>query len=409
MPTYTAPRDNTSPPVAHSRFGGSSAPRVMACPASVGLVAKLPVYLTGKTSPYAMRGTSLHTCMVLLIEREARLDDIAGRAFGDYIVTADDVENSLRPALAYADGLLDQPGAEYFLERRVVFPNVDGAFGTADLLVKIGRTVHAIDFKFGSGVRVLAVYPDGTINAQAAFYAAGARHSLPVFFRDVDDITLTILQPQSAEPDAEMVSSVTVTHADLDAFVARYQAACSEALGPSPRLARGPHCRASFCPARPICPAHTGPLLDLAMFDIPAPTDADYLRLLADGLNLVDAIKDISKALHDQAKAALDHGDTVPGYTLSAGRAVRAWRATPRMLLDLGLYRSDVLAEDRLSVAQVERRAKARGVDIPADFIISSRSGTSLQRVENARVPVPGRDEAVRLFSEALQAWRNDQ
>ena len=66
-----------------------------------------------------------------------------------------------------------------------------------------------------------------------------------------------------------MVSSVTVTHAELDEFIAVYRAACEEALSPSPRLERGDHCR--FCPAKPICPAHTGPLLDLAQFEVPTP------------------------------------------------------------------------------------------------------------------------------------------
>ena len=125
-----------------------------------------------------------------------------------------------------------------------------------------------------------------------------------------------------------MVSSVEVTHAELDEFIAIYRAACEEALSPSPRLEKGAHCR--FCPARPICPAHTGPLLDLASSwcrrAAAAPSKEAYLQLLADGLNLVDAVKDIGKALHDQAKQALHAGDAVPGYTLSAGRAVRQWR-----------------------------------------------------------------------------------
>ena len=98
----------------------------------------------------------------------------------------DDVENALRPAYAYVDALLDTPGAEYYLEQRVDFPTIPGAFGTADLLVRIGATVHVIDFKFGAGVRVLALYPDGdedVINAQLLFYAAAARHSLPEIFR----------------------------------------------------------------------------------------------------------------------------------------------------------------------------------------------------------------------------------
>src|SRR5262249_15397644 len=217
------------------------------------------------------------------------------------------------------------------------FPISPGTFGTVDLIVRIGTTLYVVDFKFGAGVRVLALYPDGDddiINAQLAFYGAAARHSFPDFFAGVDDIVLTILQPMSIEVDAEMVSSATVTPAELDAFVPVYRAACAEALAPAPRLEKGAHCR--FCSARPICPAHTGPLLDLAQFTVPTPPRFDdvfttpvakeeYLQVLADGLNLVDAIKDLRTALHDQAKRALENGDQVPGYALSAGRAERRW------------------------------------------------------------------------------------
>ena len=239
------------------------------------------------------------------------------------------------------------------------------------------------------------------------FYAAAARHSFPEFFAGVEDIVLTILQPVSIELDAEMVSTVTVTPAELDAFITLYRAACAEALTDSPRLERGAHCR--FCPARPICPAHTGPLLDLAQFTMPAPAAGDYLQLLAAGLDLVDAVKDIGTALHDQAKQALHAGDVVPGYTLSAGRAVRHWHdeaAAAVTLLSLGLARDDVLVEELRSPKQVEIRAKARGLKIPTEFIVSHPSGVSLVRSENARAPVPGRSELVRSFSEALSAFQ---
>ena len=211
-----------------------------------------------------------------------------------------------------------RPAPNIYLEQRVAFPTIPGAFGTADLLVRIGDTVHVVDFKFGAGVRVLALYPDGdedVINAQLMFYAAAARHSLPEFFAGVENIVLTILQPQSIEPDAEMVSSVTVTHAELDEFIALYRAACAEALSAAPRLERGAHCR--FCPARPICPAHTGPLLDLAQFAVPTPAapraKEAYLQLLADGLDLVDAVKDIA------------HGAARSGQARAGERRHRAW------------------------------------------------------------------------------------
>jgi hypothetical protein len=219
------------------------------------------------------------------------------------------------------------------------------------------------------------------------------------------------LQPQSIEPDAEMVSSVEVTHGELDAFIAAYRAACAEALSDTPRLQPGSWCR--FCPARPICPAHTGPLLDLAQFVLPAAPFAAskdaYLQVLAAGLNLVDAIKDIRTALHDQAKRALEQGDSVPGYALSAGRAERYWRdenAAFAALQSAGFYYDDVMKSEMRSPKQVELRAKARGFEVPNDLIASRRSGTSLVRSENVRVPVLGRGELARTFSEALQAFQ---
>jgi hypothetical protein len=407
---------------AHSPFGGSVASRILQCPASVELVEKVPAYLR-KVSAYAERGTALHAALALLIDNACSLDDLAGKTLSSYTITADDVENALRPVFTYVDALLDAPGAEFYLEQRVAFPTILGAFGTCDLLVHISSTVHVIDAKFGVGVRVLAIRPaegdEDIINAQLAFYAAAARHSLPDFFAGVDEIVLTILQPQSIEPEAEMISSVAVTHAELDAFVALYRAACEEALAPAPRLQRGAHCR--FCPARPICPAHTGPLLNLAQFVVPTPPHlADtfltgpqvkevYLQALACGLDLIDAIKDIRTALHDQAKRALENGDIVPGYALSAGRAERRWRdedAAIGALIRLGLARSDVLSETMRSPKQVELRAKARGLQIPTDLIISRRSGVSLARSENVRVPAPGRNEIARSFSAALKAFQ---
>ena len=67
-------------------------------------------------------------------------------------------------------------------------------------------------------------------------------------------------------------------------------------------------------------------------------------------------------------------------------------------LTDLGLSRDDVIAETMRSPKQVELRAKARGLKVPHEFIVSRRSGVSLVRCENAHAPMPGRSELVRSF-----------
>ena len=60
------------------------------------------------------------------------------------------------------------------------------------------------------------------------------------------------------------------------------------------------------------------------------------------------------------------------------------------------------------SPKQVEIRAKARGLKVPNEMIVSHPSGVSLVRSENARAPVPGRSELVRTFSAALQPSRRE-
>jgi hypothetical protein len=404
----------------HSKFGGSVAARVLNCPASVGLVAKVPAYLH-RPSSYADRGSACHAAMTSLLAEDthARVESLAGKTFGNYTITHDDVETALAPAYAYVETLLDLPGAEYFLEQRVAFPAIAGTWGTLDLLVRVSRTIHVTDFKFGSGVLVRALAPADddpavdVINSQLLFYACAARHSLPKFFAGVESIVLTILQPVSIDIDAEMISSVAVTHAELDEFVTIYRTACEEALSDAPRLQPGSWCR--FCPARPICPEHTKPLLDLAQFVAPTPsrTPVDkgaYLQALAAGLDLADAIKDIRIALHDQAKRALEQGDHVPGYALSAGRAERHWRdeiVAQVALLSLGFDHDDIIeAETMRTPKRLELRAKVRGLKIPPELIVSNRSGVSLVRSENVRTPVLGRGELARTFSEALKAFQ---
>src|SRR5215472_5640705 len=183
---------------AQSPFGGSVAARILRCPASMGLVERVPAYLR-KVSTYADRGTALHAALALLLDDDAPFpESLAGETFGNYTITSDDIATALRPALDFVNRLLDAPGAEFYLERRVSFPTIPNTFGTCDLLIRIGGAIYVIDFKFGSGVLVRALVPDGDEDV------------MPEFFAGVEDIVLTILQPVSIEPDAEMVSSVTV-------------------------------------------------------------------------------------------------------------------------------------------------------------------------------------------------------
>ena len=75
---------------------------------------------------------------------------LVGETIDGYTITRDDVENALRPASRlcgcaprYARGRVSTSNSAS------TFPTIAGAFGTADLIVRIGNTIHVIDFKFG--------------------------------------------------------------------------------------------------------------------------------------------------------------------------------------------------------------------------------------------------------------------
>jgi Protein of unknown function (DUF2800) len=244
---------------AHSRFGGSVAARVLNCPASVCLIEKVPAHLRKPPSAYATRGTALHIAAAMVIERICTLEETIGKVLNDYTITRDDVENYLRPVIAYVDTLLDQLG-EYYLEVRVRFPGAADAFGTCDLLVRIGTTVYVLDFKFGCGLRVLALTPDGDediVNSQLMFYLTAALHTVPDFFNGATRFVIVILQPQTVDPESELASEAVVTRAFVEEFTTAFHDACKKALSPNPPLKKGKHCQ--FCAGKTICPLFTGP------------------------------------------------------------------------------------------------------------------------------------------------------
>ena len=136
------------------------------------------------------------------------LESLVGETINNYTITRDDVENALRPVYAYVDALLDAPGAEFFLEQRVDFPTIAGAFGTCDLIVRIGSTVHVVDFKFGAACACSRSIPMATRTSSTRSCCSTPRlraTRFREFFAGVENIVLTILQPMSIDPDAEMM------------------------------------------------------------------------------------------------------------------------------------------------------------------------------------------------------------
>jgi Protein of unknown function (DUF2800) len=421
---------NAPAPFSHSRIGGSSAYRARYCPASVSLIERVPPELRSLESTYSREGTAMHVAIAELIEGTVKVRDLPGREINGHRLTEDNVNLSLIPALMAVEPLLDGPGALYHLEQRLEFPNAAGAFGTADLLIRIRDDIYVIDFKFGQGITVSASYVrDGVTvpNDQGMFYAVAGRHSLPKFFKGSKRIILMFVQPQTADLDAPITSTFEVTRTDLDVFEINFTHVCREAMSPSPRARAGAHC--AFCAAKGLCPEHSKEVIEAAALPVskpPSPTCAifsspeqaqlardQYGQLLASLLEARDALRPLWKAAEDQARAFLDLGYAVPGFCLSEGRASRKWRDndadTTAALMQLGLIPDQIFEKAMRTPAAMEKYAKTRGLKIPQELIVTGHSGTALKRIENAPHPALGTGEAVRLFAEALRPYKDKE
>lgn len=139
---------------AHSAVGGSTAKRVLNCTASVALCAQYP----NVESEFAARGTALHECIDLIFQGKTNKDtDVIGLKFNGHVITKEMFEEAIVPALEMWDTLdKELGGIEYFNEKRVTFPGIDGAFGTVDMVGKARDRAVVWDWKFGSGVSVSA-------------------------------------------------------------------------------------------------------------------------------------------------------------------------------------------------------------------------------------------------------------
>ena len=216
----------------------------------------------------------------------------------------------------------------------------------------------------------------------------------------------------SIEPDAEMVSSVAVTPAELDDFVAVYRAAC----GKRSRLRRACSGAPGAVSARRGRSARRIPVrCSISRSSRCRRRDAVRARRTRTCRRSPTAWTSSTRSrtsarrctIRLSARSRMATSCLATRFRPAAPSAIGATRHAAIGALDrLGLSRDDVLAETMRSPKQVELRAKARGLKVPTELIVSRRSGVSLVRSENARAPVPGRGEIARSFSAALEAFQ---
>jgi hypothetical protein len=372
--------------VQHSKIvGGSTAKRVINCPGSVALVAKMPPQVENK---YMAEGTMLHGCMEDLL-----VDDGQPAAFAR-LVAKHNLTEDQQAKLDYCTRALDEidPHAKmvFSQEVEVEFEGVkelEGVFGNVDLVGRMGSRAIVLDWKFGDGVMV-----EAEENYQLMFYAAAAMKTAKTqwAFDGATEIELIIVQPFQTR-------RWVTTFKRIHEFERELIVAVRAALRSDAPTTVGDWCR--FCTAKTICPSMTGAV------DRVAHTALQMLdpEQLAKALTLADQLESFIGDARKLAQERLEKGMPVPGYKLVAKRATRQWADPAKaqgVLLSAGLTLADITTTEFLSPAQTEKVCKKAKVAFPTDEVVSVSSGNTIAPTSDPR-------PAVMVLGDQLRAALN--
>jgi hypothetical protein len=380
---------------AHSSVGGSSAKRIMECPGSMLLCERYP----SKSSEYAEEGTAGHEAIDLILQGKTKDDrDVIGLTFNGIVITEEFYDEAIAPALQIFDDLdKELGGIDFYNEQRVVFPGIDGAFGTVDIVGKARDRTVVLDWKLGAGVPVQA-----ESNAQLMYYAYAAAHTKPTdqFFDRDRPIEMFIVSPRSRE--GEPMTRWMTSYLQLDAFAIDLKHAVDKAFEPDAPFKLGPHCQ--FCSGKIGCPLYN----NLATETLALSPD-ELAEQLAERLPYADAMIDLGKRMKDMAHALLEQGQPVRGWKLVNGRQTRSWvdeEKTLRYFSKIGLPAVERHVKKIVSPAQAEAALKKAKLpaELPKALVDSRASGTTLAPESDKRPAVTVGASALKLLADRLAA-----
>ena len=411
----------------HSRtVGGSSAGRLLNCPASLKEIMNLPQAIE-TTSEYAEEGTHLHDVSAMLMttrmrQPKADLKKLAalhvGKVFHDRPFTRDLLDSCIEPALDHLAELERLYGGGFKVvgvETEVRFPGIPDGFGTADIFLQSRRYLLMPDWKFGAGVPVLAVYTedaaDGTrfelVNPQLLYYITAAfatPATRPLF--EGREIVGAIIQPRADDP----MTHTKITVQDMHYFAEDLENAFIRGFDPHPHREKGEWCR--FAPCKLTCPFWTNFVLDLSMLE-PVQRPKQVARIvtpygdyLSRAKALIDLLMIFKSEIDNQMHVYLEDGGLVPGWKLKLKRTNRQWSEisiVAEALKKLGFKREEIVQEKLVTFASADATAKRLGVVIPDHLRVAPMTTETTVAADDDPAPAVDRVQAAEDVRAALK------
>jgi hypothetical protein len=282
----------------HALLSASASNRWLNCTASVLACKDLP----DNAGEAAQKGTKVHELCAYKV-----LTQILGKEAKrpEYQYDAIDEEN----AQTYCDFVQShvEKGSVVLVEKKVDYSNytAPNSFGTADCIVINKNIMHVIDYKNG------AMLVDAYKNSQLELYALGALKTFDLFTGEVEQIELSIIQP-----NRNNISTFEISRDDLIESAKMFKVKAEEAMSGGVYNC-GAWCR--WCRNIVKCRAHQEQFNDIiATFekgdDCTSLTDEEINNILLKESALMDWLKKVDEYALNCAKV----GKEWQGFKLSA-------------------------------------------------------------------------------------------
>lgn len=368
----------------HSKFSPSSAHRWMRCTGSVRLIAELEED-KDKTTSYANEGRLAHHVAALGMDGK-NTAEMQGKELNGFKGASVNQEmiNYVDDYLTYIHKKKNSAVcSRLFIEYPVDFSNaVDypDCFGTADAVIVNPFSIHVIDFKYGKGVPVSAVY-----NEQLMLYALGVYDYFKPIFIAPPVIHLSIFQPR-----AKGISEWSTTLEYLNEFAQQSRSAIRIAISKDAKIVPG-DIQCKFCNAKYGCYGYSNRVI--SMFDdlgfnsdteykVEKLSEKDLVKLLPQ----IPKIESWCKVIKEYALRRALSGDDIEGYRLTMGRkGNRTWSSedlVKNKLRNLGIDINSVSNTQLKSPTQLEKYVTKEIMDELMNLTIQSDGKYTLEQIE---------------------------
>lgn len=316
--------------MSHAKLSASASAQWSQCPGSLPLSESWGAEDTAGAA--AQEGTNLHSVLELCLLKGITPAEV--KLSCGFTCNEEQAE-AVQACIDYVKAIK----GSVLTEMRVAYGERMGlsdelAFGTADVIILDGTTVHVIDAKFGRS-------PVGVFeNTQIAAYGVGVEDALSLLGDEVENISLHIIQPRVGELDHSF--AWTLTSEELNEFFLERLAKPAKLVLKAEEELTEPPSRewvekylhpsteaCKWCRIKTVCP-RMDQLASDQMAELEALGDEIDLKeklrertseQIAKTLEYADVLKDYIAAAEAEALARLtENPDCIKGFTLIEGR-----------------------------------------------------------------------------------------